>query len=73
MEKITCCYGCVPPKRHPACSATCPEYAEQKAKVLKEKRILRKIANESKTISAVQWNGYIKHQKSIHRKKGREW
>ena len=29
---ITCCNGCVPPKRTPTCHATCPEYAKQKAK-----------------------------------------
>lgn len=30
--KITCCNGCVPPKRTPTCHATCPEYTQQKAK-----------------------------------------
>ena len=29
---ITCCNGCVPPKRTATCHATCPEYAKQKAK-----------------------------------------
>ena len=29
---ITCCNGCVPPKRTPTCHATCPEYVAQKAK-----------------------------------------
>lgn len=29
---ITCCRGCVPPKRNEWCHATCTEYAEQKAK-----------------------------------------
>lgn len=29
---ITCCNGCVPPKRTPTCHATCPEYIGQKAK-----------------------------------------
>ena len=72
MKKITCCYGCVPPKRHPACSATCPDYAAEKGEILEEKRKLRKIARESKAISAVQWNGYIKHQKSMHKKRGQK-
>lgn len=31
MGNVTCCYGCVPPKRTPTCHATCPEYAEQQA------------------------------------------
>ena len=25
------CKGCTPPKRHPSCHATCPEYIEDKA------------------------------------------
>ena len=29
---ITCCNGCKPPERTPTCHATCPKYAEQKAK-----------------------------------------
>lgn len=28
---ITCCNGCVPPKRHGECHTTCPEYTQQKA------------------------------------------
>ena len=28
---ITCCNGCVPPKRHTACWGNCPEYLKQKA------------------------------------------
>lgn len=39
---ITCCKGCVPPKRHPACWDTCPEYAEEKAKDLKKKQAEKK-------------------------------
>ena len=27
------CYGCVPPKRHPACHDSCPERAEWVAKM----------------------------------------
>ena len=34
---ITCCYGCVAPKRHPGCHDHCPEYIEQKAKHDKER------------------------------------
>ncbi len=28
---IKCCFGCVAPKRHPGCHASCPEYIEEKA------------------------------------------
>lgn len=28
---ISCCKGCVAPKRHEACWGHCPEYLEQKA------------------------------------------
>lgn len=29
--RITCCKGCVAPKRYPGCHDRCPEYIEQKA------------------------------------------
>ena len=28
--KISCCDGCVPPKRIPYCHATCPEYKRER-------------------------------------------
>ena len=31
MAVITCCKGCVAPKRHPGCHSSCPEYLAQKA------------------------------------------
>ena len=31
MMPITCCKGCVAPKRHTACWGHCPEYQKQKA------------------------------------------
>lgn len=29
--KMRSCYGCVAPKRHPGCHASCPEYAKDDA------------------------------------------
>ena len=29
---INCCRGCVPPKRHAKCHATCEEYMKEKQK-----------------------------------------
>ena len=37
---ITCCNGCVPPKRNPYCHANCNEYKEQKEKHEQERAIL---------------------------------
>ena len=34
---ITCCNGCVPPKRNPYCHGICPEYIAQKEKHDQEK------------------------------------
>lgn len=41
------CYGCIPPRRHPGCHATCPDYEkddaehqERKAAENKRKKIL---------------------------------
>lgn len=28
---ISCCHGCMAPKRHPGCHDTCPEYRKEKA------------------------------------------
>ena len=28
---ISCCHGCMAPKRHPGCHDTCPEYLKEKA------------------------------------------
>ena len=39
---ITCCNGCVPPKRTPTCHATCPEYTQQKAKHEAERERINK-------------------------------
>lgn len=44
---IKCCYGCVPPKRHPACHGHCPEYLAEKAKDDKEKAEEQKRKNIS--------------------------
>ena len=38
MSGITCCKGCVPPKRHTGCHQYCEEYIEQKVKLEKEKQ-----------------------------------
>lgn len=38
MSGITCCKGCVPPKRHIGCHQYCEEYIEQKVKLEKEKK-----------------------------------
>lgn len=39
MKKITCCNGCVAPKRYPGCHDHCPDYNEA--------RILEIVAEES--------------------------
>lgn len=41
MYRITCCKGCVPPKRHTGCHQYCEEYIEQKVKLEKEKQAER--------------------------------
>jgi hypothetical protein len=40
---IKCCYGCVAPKRHPGCHATCPDYFRDNEKHQAEKEAERKI------------------------------
>lgn len=45
MSGITCCKGCVPPKRHTGCHQYChqycEEYIEQKIKLEKDKQAER--------------------------------
>ena len=55
---ITCCNGCIAPKRHPGCHGHCPEYRKEKAeyeahkaKVDKQKAIKRGL--DSMAIAAV--------------------
>ena len=31
MFKFECCMVCEPPKRHPSCHSSCPEYIEKRA------------------------------------------
>lgn len=33
MNYFECCHYCVPPKRYPGCSGTCPEYKAGKEKL----------------------------------------
>lgn len=32
MNYFECCHICVPPKRYPGCSGTCPDYKKARAK-----------------------------------------
>ena len=45
---ITCCRGCVAPKRHPGCHSGCQEYITQKA----EHDRLKKIYDEKNRIDS---------------------
>ena len=47
---ITCCNGCVPPKRTPTCHATCPEYIEAKAKHDAERELINKVERTRRDI-----------------------
>lgn len=45
---IKCCKNCVPPKRHPGCWGTCPEYIKEKEqwdKYREEDRIQREVCS----------------------------
>lgn len=37
VYRITCCKDCVPPKRHPGCHGSCPEYIAERAELDKQK------------------------------------
>ena len=39
---IKCCQPCVPPKRHPGCHDTCPDYIKEKAEDAEKKEKDRK-------------------------------
>ena len=42
LDKINCCKDCIPPKRHPGCHGSCPEYLQERADLDKYKREKRK-------------------------------
>ena len=44
---VSCCYGCVAPKRYPGCHDHCPERTEEKALADEKKAI----ENKNKAIS----------------------
>lgn len=39
---VRCCFGCVAPKRHVGCHATCPEYIEESDRNQKERELRHK-------------------------------
>ena len=63
---ITCCKGCVPPKRHTACWDTCPEYIAERAEGLRKKQIENKVRAEENAF----WGERIRAIKKI-KKEGR--
>lgn len=67
---ITCCNGCVPPKRNPHCHSTCPEYKEQKAKHDEEKAEYFKKSEVDAGLVAQTMKGVHRAYKARKKKKG---
>ncbi len=59
---ITCCNGCVPPKRTPTCKfdGTCNKYAEAKAKHDAELEQIRKARRTQVDINGQKCDGAIR-------------
>ena len=48
---ITCCRGCVAPKRHPGCHSSCQEYIVQKAE---HERLKKKYDEKNRISNAIE-------------------
>lgn len=46
VNKISCCFGCEPPKRYPGCHDKCEEYQKQKAEWEEMRRKYRAIRDK---------------------------
>ena len=66
---ILCCKDCVPPKRHPGCHGTCPEYLGEKEAYDVQMKEYRKEHNLSNAIYAQR--GLAVRRAMKHRRKGR--
>ena len=66
------CVTCKPPKRHPGCQDTCPDYLKNKADLDKEKAIVHDAMNKQRAVSDYQSGAYhrMKHNrgKNTHAK-----
>ena len=61
--RITCCYGCVPPKRHGGCNSICPEYKKQREMLDAENKEARKKKAIQKGLDDNVIKGCIKVEK----------
>lgn len=63
---FSACYYCKPPKRHPGCHATCPDYIEDK----KNYNAMKEVADmEKQTNAVVHTPGFYQ---TLKRKRNRE-
>lgn len=67
---ITCCNGCVPPKRTPTCHATCTEYTEQKAKHEADMERVRKERDVQAGLCNQMFNGVRRAERRKRNHKG---
>ena len=51
---IRCCNGCVAPKRHAGCHATCPEYLKEH-----EQHVAEKQARQQEKIKQARLDEYV--------------
>ena len=66
---ITCCNGCVPPKRHTVCWGDCPEYIEQKAEDAAKKEAYNKEVRLTGEIRGDRRIRYARYLRNRGRKK----
>ena len=66
---ITCCYGCVAPKRHPGCHDHCPEYNEERILAIVDDAERKKRKNIEDGLKASKLNVL----KSAVKRSGKKW
>ena len=66
---ITCCNGCVPPKRNPYCHTNCPEYLSEKERYEKRRDEYKKQSDITNAINSSRRDKVYKAMKDRRNKK----
>ena len=65
MAQRRCCKGCVAPKRHVGCHATCPEYVKENAQNEERMRAAHKEKMDTEAVWLIR-RGRTKKQKGAN-------
>lgn len=67
VRGITCCNGCVAPKRHIGCHVTCKDYNDQKAEFEEKKEKIKQAYNETPKLTNYDYDKFSYAGKKYHK------